>query len=126
MKMKFFRCQHCGNIVAMVEESGVPVVCCGENMKELVANTTDAANEKHVPVYEIKDGTVSVKVGEVTHPMLEEHHIQWIAVETANGWQMKYLKAGEEPEACFVICEGDEVTAVYEYCNLHGLWAAAV
>ena len=124
MKMKFYRCEHCGNIVAMVENSGVPVVCCGDQMKELSANTTDGALEKHVPVYEVIGNTVHVKVGETEHPMTDEHYIQWIAVETTSGNQRKCLKPGAGPEACFALCEGDEIVAVYEYCNLHGLWVS--
>lgn len=124
MKMKFYRCEHCGNIIAMVEESGVPVVCCGDNMKEIVANTTDGVSEKHVPVYEIKGNMVHVKIGETEHPMQDEHYIQWIAVETTSGNQRKCLKPGDKPEVCFALCEGDEIIAIYEYCNLHGLWVA--
>ncbi len=120
--MKFYRCAHCGNIIAFVENKGVPVVCCGEKMNEIAANTTDAALEKHVPVYEIKDGIVKVTVGEVDHPMLEEHFIQWVALETKEGKQRKILKPGQKPEVSFALTEGDEIVAVYEYCNLHGLW----
>ncbi len=120
--MKFYRCAHCGNIIAFVENKGVPVVCCREKMNEIAANTTDAALEKHVPVYEIKDGIVKVTVGEVDHPMLEEHFIQWVALETKEGKQRKILKPGQKPEVSFALTEGDEIVAVYEYCNLHGLW----
>lgn len=120
--MKFYRCAHCGNIIAFVENKGVPVVCCGEKMNEIAANTTDAALEKHVPVYEIKDGIVKVTIGEVDHPMLEEHFIQWVALETKEGKQRKILKPGQKPEVSFALTEGDEIVAVYEYCNLHGLW----
>ena len=126
MKMKFYRCEHCGNIVAVVEASGVPIVCCGENMKEIVPNTTDGANEKHVPIYEIDGNIVHVKVGEVEHPMLDEHYIQWVAIETTFGNQRKCLKPGDKPEVCFALCEGEKLVAVYEYCNLHGLWVAEV
>lgn len=122
MKMKFYKCEHCGNIIAMVHESGVKVVCCDDEMKEIIANTTDGAHEKHVPVWEVKDGFVHVKVGEAEHPMAPDHYIQWIALETTSGNQRKCLKPGDKPEACFALCEGDEVTAVYEYCNIHGLW----
>ncbi len=120
--MKFYKCEHCGNIVEMVNASGVPVVCCGEPMKELVAGAVDAAVEKHVPVVEVEGNVVKVFVGEVEHPMLEEHHIAFIAIETKQGTQKKYLNAGEKPEAVFALAEGDELVAVYEYCNLHGLW----
>lgn len=124
MGMKFYKCEHCGQIVAIVKGTGVPVICCGEAMKEIVPGTSDGAVEKHVPVYEVKDGKVIVTVGSVEHPMLEEHFIEWIALETKQGNQRKALKPGDAPKACFAICEGDEVVAVYEYCNLHGLWKA--
>lgn len=120
--MKFLKCAHCGQMVAMVKETGVPVICCGEPMKELKAGETDGAREKHVPVVEVKDGKVFVKVGDVEHPMLEEHFIEWIAIETNLGNQRKQLKPGEKPEAEFALLEGEEVIAAYEYCNLHGLW----
>ncbi|HHW95310.1 MAG TPA: desulfoferrodoxin [Mogibacterium sp.] len=122
--MKFKRCAICGQIVAMVKETGVPMICCGEPMQELVAGTTDAAQEKHVPVYTVDGNKVHVKVAEVEHPMIEEHYIEWIALETKQGVQRKELKPGEKPEACFSICDGDEVVAAYEYCNLHSLWKA--
>ena len=124
MEMKFLRCAHCGQIVAVVKGTGVPVICCGEPMQEIVAGTTDAAVEKHVPVYEVKGDTVCVKVGAAEHPMLEEHYIEWIAHKTEQGNQRKALKPGDKPEACFKICEGDKVEAVFAYCNLHSLWKA--
>ncbi|MBQ6638687.1 MAG: desulfoferrodoxin [Lachnospiraceae bacterium] len=122
--MKFYRCKHCGQIVAIVKETKVPVMCCGEAMEEIITGVTDAAVEKHVPVFEVKDGIVSVTVGSVAHPMAEEHYIEWIALQTKSGNQRKTLKPGDEPKACFAICEGDEVEAVYAYCNLHSLWKA--
>ncbi len=122
--MKLFRCEHCGNIVEMINESGVPVVCCGENMKELVPGTVDASLEKHVPVYTVENGHVNVKIGAVEHPMIPEHYIQWIAVETQKGIHRKYLTPSEAPEACFCLDEGEDIIAVYEYCNIHGLWKA--
>ena len=124
MELKFFRCEHCGNIIEMVDDKGVPVVCCGQRMTELVAGTSDGAREKHVPVYEVKDNIVHVKVGEVAHPMIPEHYIEWIVLQTKNGVQRKELNPGDKPEACFALCDGDEVEAVYAYCNLHGLWKA--
>ena len=124
MGMKFYRCSHCGQIVAIVKETGVPVICCGEAMQEIVPGSVDAAVEKHVPVYEVKDNKVIVTVGSTEHPMLPEHYIEWIALETKQGNQRKALKPGEEPKACFALCEGDEVVAVYVYCNLHSLWKA--
>lgn len=119
---KFFKCQHCGNIIEMVHESGVPVVCCGEPMKELVPNTTEAAFEKHIPVIEVLDKEVTVKVGEVAHPMMPEHHIEVIILETTLGVQKKYLAADGEPVAKFALVDGEKVVAAYEYCNLHGFW----
>lgn len=124
MKMKFYICERCGNIVAMVKESGAPVSCCGQAMTELKAGTTDAAVEKHVPVVEVKDGKVIVTVGAVAHPMLPEHYIEWIALSTDKGNQRKKLNPGDEPKACFALCEGETVTAAYAYCNLHSLWMA--
>ena len=124
MEMKFYICEHCGNMVAMVKDSGVPVMCCGQKMKEIVPGTTDAAVEKHVPVWEVRNNKVLVTVGAAEHPMLPEHYIEWIAVHTRQGNQRKTLQPGEAPKACFALCEGDEVLAVYAYCNLHSLWKA--
>ena len=122
--MKFYICETCGNIITHVNASGVPVVCCGKPMKELVPGTTDAAVEKHVPVYSVEGNTVTVQVGSVEHPMLDVHFIQWVAVESKEGVQIKYLQPGQAPKAVFALSEGDELVAVYEYCNLHGLWKA--
>lgn len=122
--MKFYECSHCHNIIAYVKSSGVPVVCCGEPMKELIPNTTDAAGEKHVPVIQVDGNKVTVTVGSVEHPMLDAHYIMWIALETKQGNQRKELHPGEKPRAEFMISDGDEVVAAYEYCNLHGLWMA--
>ena len=122
--MRFYKCAHCGQIIAVVKATGVPVVCCGEPMKEINAGTTDASVEKHVPVFEVNGDTVSVTVGAAEHPMLPEHFIEWIALKTEQGNQRKVLKPGEPPKACFKICEGDKVEAVLAYCNLHSLWKA--
>lgn len=124
MEQKFFICEHCGNIIVMVKNSGVPVMCCGQKMTEIIPGTTDAAVEKHVPVYEVKDNKVFVKVGSVEHPMIPEHYIEWVSIQTKFGNQRKMLNPGDKPEVCFAICEGDEVEAVYAYCNLHSLWKA--
>lgn len=120
--MKFYRCEHCGNIITKVNDAGVDVICCGEKMKELVPGATDGAHEKHVPLVTLSGNAIKVQVGEVMHPMMEEHYIQFIALETEHGLQIKYLTPQDKPEAEFVITEGDEPVAVYEYCNLHGLW----
>ena len=122
MELKFYRCPICGNIVVKLENSGVPVVCCGKPMVELVPGTTDASVEKHVPVVTVDGSKVNVFVGGAEHPMVPEHYIQWIVLETKQGWQIKHLKPGTKPSADFVLAEGDEVVAAYEYCNLHSLW----
>jgi len=124
MKQKFYVCEHCGNIITKVKDAGVPVMCCGQKMTEMIPGTTDAAVEKHVPVYEIEGNIVNVKVGSVEHPMVEEHYIQWIVLETKQGVQIKYLEPENPPVASFSMTEGDEVVAVLEFCNLHGLWKA--
>ena len=124
MKQKFYVCEHCGNIITKVNDSKVPVMCCGQPMKEMIPGTTDAAVEKHVPVYEVEGNVVKVKVGSVDHPMIPEHYIQWIVLETKEGFQIKYLEPETPPVASFSLTEGDEVVAVLEYCNLHGLWQA--
>lgn len=124
MKQKFLRCKHCGNIVAVVKESGVSVMCCGEKMEEIVPGTVDASKEKHVPVYKVEGNHVIVTVGEVEHPMQEDHYIEWVSIQTKFGNQRKLLQPNSKPEVCFTICDGDEVEAVYAYCNLHSLWKA--
>lgn len=122
--MEFYICKHCGNIVTKVKDSGVPLVCCGEEMVQLKAGTTDGAKEKHVPVYEVNGNSVTVSVGSVEHPMLTEHYIEFICLVTKNGVQVKHLNPGEKPVATFALVDGDEVVEVYEYCNLHSLWKA--
>lgn len=122
MEQKFYRCEHCGNIIAYLKNSGVPVICCGEKMKEIIPGTVDASKEKHVPVVTVAGNKVTVTVGSVPHPMTEEHYIQWIFLQTKEGNQRKILAPGKAPMAEFLLNEGDEVLAVYEYCNLHGLW----
>lgn len=125
MATKFYICRHCGNIITKVQDAGVPVVCCGQKMEELTPNTVDASGEKHVPVVTIEGNTVKVAVGSVAHPMVPEHFIQWIYLETAKGGQIKKLNPEEAPEATFTLID-DSVVAVYEYCNLHGLWKTEV
>ena len=124
MEQKFYICKHCGNIIAKVKDAGVPVVCCGEKMSEIIPNTTDAAVEKHLPVWTVENGVVHVKVSTLAHPMLPEHYIEWVSIHTKQGNQRKELHPGDAPEICFALCEGDEVESVYAYCNLHGLWKA--
>lgn len=120
--MKFYKCNHCQNLIEMVDDRKVNPVCCGEKMMELVPGKVDASLEKHVPVVEVKDGVVEVMVGSVAHPMTEEHLIEWIVVETEKGVYRKNLKAGEAPMARFMLLDDEKVVNVYAYCNLHGLW----
>lgn len=124
MEQKFYICPTCGKIIAIVKETGVPVMCCGQAMKEIIPGTTEAAAEKHIPVYEVVGNTVKVNVGSVNHPMLPEHYIEWISLQTKTGNQRKTLNPGDKPEAVFALVDGDEVEAVYAYCNLHSLWKA--
>ena len=120
MKTKFFKCQHCGNVIVKTVDSGVPVVCCGEKMEELIPGTVEASVEKHLPVVKrLDECRIRVEVGSVLHPMQPEHHIAFVYVETEHGGQLRHLSG--EPVAEF--CSGaDKPVAVYEYCNLHGLW----
>lgn len=120
--MKFYRCEVCGNIVELVHNGGGELICCGEPMKELVANTTDAATEKHVPFVQVEGQKISVQVGETIHPMTEAHYITWIILETDKRITRVNLTPQDEPKAEFVLPEGEKAVAVYEYCNLHGLW----
>jgi len=122
---KFYLCKHCGNLVTFVYESGAPLTCCGDLMTEVVANTVDAAKEKHIPVVTIEGDTVTVAIGSVEHPMLPEHHIQWVYLETDKGLQVKALSAGDKPLAVFKLAD-EKAIAAYEYCNLHGLWKTQI
>ncbi len=122
MALKFFKCEHCGNIAVKVVDAGVPMMCCGEKMTELVAGAVDAAVEKHVPVVAVDGATVTVKVGEVEHPMMAEHYIQFVVLETTAGFQVAQLAPEAAPEAVFALPEGATALRAYEYCNLHGLW----
>ena len=124
METKIFYCKHCGNIIVHLKSSGVNVVCCGEPMAELVANTVDASFEKHIPIVTIDDEDVHVTVGSEEHPMTEKHFIEWIMVVTEKGFQVKRLKWNDKPQACFSVCKCDKILAVYAYCNLHGHWVA--
>lgn len=124
MEQKFYICSHCGNIIAKVKDVGVPVMCCGQKMTEIIPGTTEASQEKHIPVYQVEGNIVTVRVGAVDHPMTAEHLIEWVSLQTKQGNQRKILAPGQEPVARFALCEGDEVEAVYAYCNLHGLWRA--
>ena len=120
---KFYICEHCGNLVGMINDSGVPLMCCGQKMKRLEAGTVEASREKHIPVVTVENGLVKVAVGSVAHPMTDEHLIEWVYLQTDRGGQRKTLSAGVSPEVTFALCDETPV-AVYAYCNLHGLWKA--
>ena len=124
MKQRFFRCEKCGNIYAVVKNTGIPVMCCGQKMTEIIPGSVEASVEKHLPVFTVEGSKVYVVVGDVEHPMAAEHYIEWISIQTKFGNQRKCLEPGDKPAACFSICDKDEVEAVYAYCNLHGLWVA--
>lgn len=122
MATRFFLCETCGNVVVKIVDSGVGVICCGKEMKELVPSTVDGFSEKHLPVVEhLDECTIKVKIGAVPHPMTHDHHILFVCLETEHGFQIRYLKPGEPAEAVFCGCK-DKPLAVYAYCNIHGLW----
>ena len=124
MVKRFFICEHCGNIIVMIRDEGVAVHCCGEKMKEIIPSKSDGAQEKHVPVYSVDKGKVSVVVGEVEHPMTPEHYIEWICLETDDALQFKQLNPNMSPRVSFLISEKEEIKAVYAFCNKHSLWKA--
>ena len=123
MALQFYRCEKCGSIVVKLNSKGCSPSCCGEPMKELVAGVTDGAREKHVPDVKANGDVIEVQVGSVAHPMLDAHYIQFIALETKDGFQYAELEPGQEPKAVF---KASDPVAVYELCNLHGLWKADV
>lgn len=121
--MKIYRCSICGNIVYHLKDSGVRVHCCGQEMKALDLKHEEMANEKHIPKVEVKDNLVKVQVGDILHPMTEEHLIEWIILHTNKGVKVKYLTHNDEPKTEFTLDAGEKALEVYEYCNLHGLWS---
>lgn len=125
MKSRFYVCRHCGNLVGMINDAGVPIVCCGEKMEPLEPNTVEASSEKHLPVVAAEGDVLRVNVGSADHPMLPEHYIQWVYVQTENGGQRKALKPGDAPSVTFCL-DNDKAVAVYAYCNLHGLWMTEI
>jgi superoxide reductase len=122
-RTEIYKCDLCGNIVEVLHGGAGELVCCGQPMVCLTANTVDAAKEKHVPVIEKIDGGVKVKVGSVAHPMEEKHYIEWIEIIADGKTYRQYLKPGAAPEAVFKVTAAS-ITA-REYCNLHGLWKAS-
>ena len=124
-KQTFFICEKCLNLVGLIENHKVPLVCCGAQMQALVANTVEASVEKHLPDVKISEHNIHVTVGSVPHPMEAAHHITFVYVETERGGQRKTLKTGEEPSVSFCLID-DIPVAVYAYCNLHGLWKTEI
>ncbi len=122
MKELFFICKHCGNIIAIINNSGVPIQCCDEDMQEIIPGTTEASEEKHIPVFKTEDDTVSVSVGSVEHPMTPEHYIEWVCIESNDGFQYKKLTPNMPPKVNFSLSKGDSVKAGYAFCNQHSLW----
>ena len=122
---RFYICEKCGNIVGMIHNGGVPMMCCGQKMAKLEAGVVEASLEKHIPVVAVEGNTVRVNVGSVTHPMSEEHHIAWVYLQTNRGGQRKCLDVNGAPEVIFALADETPV-AVYAYCNLHGLWKADI
>ena len=118
---KFYICEHCGNLVHVVNDARVPMMCCGQKMTKLEAGAVEASHEKHVPVVKVEGNSVRVEVGSVAHPMAEEHSILWVALESDKGLYRKHLEVGKAPEAVFALAD-EKPVAVYAYCNLHGLW----
>ncbi|MBR2714747.1 MAG: desulfoferrodoxin [Ruminococcus sp.] len=124
-EIRFFVCEHCGNIVGLIHNAGVPMMCCGTKMVELVPNTEEASVEKHLPVVSVDTDKVNVKIGDVAHPMLSEHLIMWVYLQTDRGGQRKCLEIGAEPEVTFALAD-EKPVAVYAYCNIHGLWKTEI
>ena len=125
MENRFYICEHCGNIIGMIHDAGVPMMCCGQKMTQLVPGVVEASAEKHVPVVSREGDVVRVSVGSVAHPMTEEHGIVWVYLQTNRGGQRKCLEVGAEPTVSFALLDETPV-AVYAYCNLHGLWMAEI
>ena len=122
MSTKFYICRHCGNLVGLIHDAGVPLVCCGQKMEHLEPNTVEASGEKHKPVVTVNGDIVHVEVGSAAHPMEEEHFIQWVYLQTEKGGRRRAFQPGEDPSVTFCLEEDDKAVAVYAYCNLRGLW----
>lgn len=120
---KFYICEHCGNLIGMIHDAGVPMMCCGQKMTKLEPGVVEASHEKHIPVVSVdeKNNTLVVTVGSVMHPMIEEHSILWVYLQTNRGGQRKCLEVGKDPVVTFAIAD-EKPVAVYAYCNIHGLW----
>ena len=122
---KFYICEHCGNLIGMIHDAGVPMMCCGKKMTKLEASVVEASHEKHIPVVKVDGNIVHVEVGSVEHPMLDVHSILWVYLQTDKGGQRKNLEVGKAPAISFALAD-EKPIAVYAYCNLHGLWKADI
>ncbi|MBR5144033.1 MAG: desulfoferrodoxin [Clostridia bacterium] len=122
---KFYICEKCGNLIEKIDDSGVPVVCCGQKMTPVEACVVEASREKHIPVVSVEGNAVRVVVGSVEHPMAEEHSILWVELKTDKGVQRKNLEVGKAPVVSFALAD-EKPLEVYAYCNLHGLWKSEI
>ena len=122
---KFYICEHCGNLIGMIHDAGVPMMCCGQKMKKLEPGVVEASHEKHIPVVKVDGNIVNVEIGSVEHPMIEAHSILWVYLQTDKGGQRKNLEVGKDPVAVFTLTD-EKPIAAYAYCNLHGLWKAEI
>lgn len=122
-KLVFYRCEICGNLVVMINDSGINPTCCGGYMTELTENTEDGVHEKHLPVMNRIKDKVSINVGIKDHPMTDEHYIEWIIVNTDHGTYLRKLSPGNNPHAEFSVPADEHIINVYAYCNIHGLWS---
>lgn len=121
---RFLICEHCGNIVGMIHDAGVPVMCCGKEMQSLTSDL-NASSEKHTPVVNVNKDIVTVNVGSLSHPMTDEHSIVWVYLQTDRGGQRKCLEQGSEPVVSFALLD-EKPLAVYSYCNIHGMWKTEI
>lgn len=119
----FYKCPICGNVIGLIDGDSQHLRCCGQEMVALTGNEKDGATEKHVPVYERVENEILVKVGEVAHPMEEDHYIMWIAQVTENKTTRVKLKPGQPAEARLEYIQG---STIYAYCNKHSLWKTIV
>ena len=122
---KFYICEHCGNLIGMIHDAGVPMMCCGQKMKKLEPGVVEASHEKHIPVVKVDGNVVNVEIGSVEHPMIEAHSILWVYLQTDKGGQRKNLEVGKAPKVSFALAD-EKPVAVYAYCNLHGRWKADI
>ena len=122
---KFYVCEHCGNLIGMIHDAGIHMMCCGQKMTKLEPGVVEASHEKHIPVVTVEDNIVTVTIGSVEHPMVEEHHIVWVYLQTDRGGQRKCLEVGKAPVVSFALAD-EKPVAAYAYCNIHGLWKTEI